>query len=89
MKTLMSVFTIPEADAGAADETPLGPDDSPVVHAGDKLHLRALLTADSAEKYVNLLHGSTMPVTEIVTMTWYTTAGSLDHNVTVRQLSFQ
>jgi hypothetical protein len=78
---LAGVFTIPEADAGAADQTTLGPDDSPVVHAGEKLHLRALVTADSAETYINPLHG-TDPVTEIVTMTWYTTAGSFNHNVT-------
>lgn len=79
---LAGVFTIPEADAGAAEQTALGPDDSPVVHAGEKLHLRAVLTDDSAETYVNPLHGTTDPVTEIVTMTWYTTAGSLEHNVT-------
>ncbi|HWE30286.1 MAG TPA: hypothetical protein VHB97_19910 [Polyangia bacterium] len=79
--TLMGVFTVPEADAGASEQTTLGPDDSPVVHAGDQLHLRALLTADSAQTYFNPLHGTT-PVTEIVTMTWYTTAGSFNHNVT-------
>ena len=79
--TLMDVYTIPEADAGAAEQTTLGPDDSPEVHAGDKLHLRAVLTDDSQEMYIDMLQG-TKPITEIVTISWYTTAGTFNHDVT-------
>ncbi len=79
--TLMDVYTIPEADAGAAEQTTLGPDDAPDVHAGDKLHLRAVLTPGSQEMYIDPLQGTT-PITEIVTISWYTTAGTFNHDVT-------
>jgi hypothetical protein len=84
--SLTGIFTVPSADAGADENTPLDEANPPVVHDGDEVALRALVTPESAESYT-VFDGdprTTPPrtVTETVSISWYTTAGELTENVT-------
>ena len=83
---LTGIFTVPSADAGAADQTALDEAAPPEVHANDQIDLRALVTPESSESYV-VFDGdprTTPPrmVTETVRISWFTTAGTLDNDVT-------
>lgn len=84
--SLTGIFTVPSADAGAAADTPLDEANPPVVHDGDALALRALLTPDSQESYV-VFDGdpATTPprmVTETVRISWFATAGEFSNDTT-------
>ncbi|MGZ3442787.1 MAG: hypothetical protein ACXVDD_24870 [Polyangia bacterium] len=83
---LTGIFTVPSADAGAADQTALDEAAPPEVHANDKIDLRALVTPESSESYV-VYDGdprTTPPrtATETVRISWFTTAGTFDNDVT-------
>ncbi len=83
---LTGIFTVPSADAGADQETPLDEANPLVVHDGDQIDLRALVTPESAETY-QVFDGdprTTPPrtVTETVRMSWFTTAGEFTNDVT-------
>ncbi|MCU1283367.1 MAG: hypothetical protein JWM53_6913 [bacterium] len=83
---LTGIFTVPSADAGVADQTALDEAAPPEVHANDKIDLRALLTPESSESYI-VFDGdprTTPPrtATETVGISWYTTAGTFDNDVT-------
>ena len=84
--TLMGIYQVPSADAGAADQTALD-DAKPIeVHANDKVALRALVTAASSESYL-VFDGdprTTPPrhVVEKIRVSWFTTAGTFDNDVT-------
>jgi len=74
------------ADAGVDMQTTLDPANPPVVHDGDQLDLRALVTPESSEMYM-VYDGdprTTPPRTvyETVNMSWFTTAGELSDDVT-------
>jgi hypothetical protein len=84
--TLTGIFTVPSADAGADENMPLDEANPPIVHSGDELDLRALVTPESAEMYV-VFDGdprTTPPrsVVETVRISWYTTAGELSNETT-------
>jgi len=84
--SLTGIFTVPEADAGADEASPLDPTTPAPVHENYQLHLRALLTPDSQEAYT-VYDGdprTTPPrsVTETVRISWYTTAGRFTNDVT-------
>jgi len=84
--TLTGIFTVPSADAGAADEMPLDDATPLVVHDGDELALRAHVADGSDETYV-VFDGdprTTPPrmVTEAIRISWYTTAGEFTDDVT-------
>jgi hypothetical protein len=75
-------------DAAAPDggliEIPPSTDDAPTVHPNDKLTLRATFQAGSAESYtiLDLESRSTRTVTEILSVSWFATAGSFSESVT-------
>jgi len=52
------------------------------VHAGDKVTLRAIFAAGSAETYQVVEPGQTQTVTELLNASWYATAGSWSEQVT-------
>ena len=83
---LTGIFTVPSADAGAAEATPLDESAPLEVHQNDQLSLRALVTPESQEPYL-VYDGdprTTPPrsVTETVRISWYTTAGRYTNEVT-------
>jgi hypothetical protein len=83
---LTGIYHVPSADAGAADQVMLD-DAAPLeVHDKEELPLRALLSPESAEPY-DVFDGDprTTParhVTEAVRVSWFTTAGTFDNEVT-------
>ena len=84
--SLTGIFTIPEADAGADEESPLDPTTPAPVMENYQLHLRAVVTPESAESYT-VYDGdprTTPPrtVTETVRISWFTTAGHFSEEVT-------
>lgn len=84
--SLTGIFTVPVADAGAAEESPLDPTTPATVHENYQLNLRALVTGDSQEAY-KVYDGdprTTPPrdVTETVRISWFTTAGRFTNDVT-------
>jgi hypothetical protein len=79
--TLSGVFEVlDKADGGAGGATvPIDDAHPRAVHAGDKISLRATFAPGSAEGYLL----SDRPVTETLTVWWYSTAGELtDDNAT-------
>ena len=83
---LTGIFTVPSADAGADEDMPLDDANPIVVHDKGELALRARVTPESEESYV-VFDGdprTTPPrtVTETVRISWYTTAGEFDNDVT-------
>ena len=84
--TLTGIFTVPVADAGTAEESPLDAMTPAPVHENYQLHLRALVTDDSQETYqVYDGNPATTPprtVTETVKISWFTTAGRFTNEVT-------
>ena len=84
--TLTGIFTVPSADAGAADEVALDDATPLVVNDGEQLNLRAHVADGSDESYV-VFDGdprTTPPrtVTENIRISWYTTAGEYSDDVT-------
>ena len=84
--TLRGIYSVPSADAGADEGSPIAADSPPEVHAGQELALRALVTPESAETYM-VYDGdprTTPPrtVTETIRISWYTTAGEFTEDVT-------
>ena len=84
--SLTGIFTVPSADAGAAEDVPLDEANPPTVHDGDQIDLRALVTPDSQEAYV-VFDGdprTTPPrmVTETVRISWFATAGEFSNDTT-------
>ncbi len=84
--TLTGIYTVPSADAGMDEDMMLDPTTPAPVQANDEIHLRALLTDDSAESYmVYTGNPATTPPTvdtETVSISWYATAGEFDNDVT-------
>jgi hypothetical protein len=84
--TLIDIFTVPSAGAGADQQTALGDLPPVTVTAHDTVALRALLTPDSAETY-QVFDGdprTTPPrsVTEVIRVSWFSTAGSFSNEAT-------
>jgi hypothetical protein len=79
--TLSSIDMISEADDGKVTARQSLPSDKPfVVHANQKIILRAEFTSDSAEPYdVNNADGTVRHTMETLTAQWYATGGSLDN----------
>ncbi|MDB4971391.1 MAG: hypothetical protein JWN44_7080 [Myxococcales bacterium] len=84
--TLMGIYKVPAADAGADAQVMLD-DTAPLeVHEKEEVPLRALLTPDATETYV-IFDGdprTTPPrtVDETVRVSWYTTAGTFSNEAT-------
>lgn len=84
--SLTGIFTVPVADAGADEQSPLDPITPAPVHENYQLNLRALVTPDSQEPY-KVYDGdprTTTPrdVTETIRISWFTTAGHFTNDVT-------
>jgi hypothetical protein len=78
--TLLSIDVITESNGQVSGRAQLPADKPYVVHAQQKLILRAEFTSDSAEHYVVLnSDGTTRQVVETLTAQWYATGGSLDN----------
>jgi hypothetical protein len=74
--------TVAVAVAGDAGLQVLDPAAPPVVHAGDRLTLQALLAPGAAETYTVDLGAGSETVTETLTTAWFTTAGELSRTHT-------
>jgi hypothetical protein len=87
--TLAGVYLVPgeqNAPLSPAELVPLDEASPPEVHVGDRLILRAAFTPDSAEDYL-VLEGDpraqeTRPVTEILRVFWFATAGDFSEDAT-------
>ena len=83
------VFVVPTGESDpvpAAELVPLDEAAPPEVHVGDKLKLRATLVDGSAETYLvpdgDPTAGKTRQVTEVLSISWYSTAGDVGADVT-------
>lgn len=75
---LLGVLTVPAVGPPAPLE-----EASPLeMHAGDEVTLRAVLSDDSAETYALAVAGQSSTATEIVSVSWFATGGSLSESVT-------
>jgi hypothetical protein len=78
--TLTNVFV---DDGSGAGSVPLDEATPRVVHKGDTLQLAVTYAPGSAESYVAQPAGqAAAPTTEVLTTSWFTTAGELDHKKT-------
>jgi hypothetical protein len=84
--TIAAIELVPEGDAAAAAPVPVDESNPPVVHAGDRLKLRAVPTDGSAEQYPVLSgdpesHNFTT-VTETLSVSWFASGGEFSEEIT-------